>query len=816
VPIKASCNVQVTAGVIDAAAEADTRGGPEPRNAGVRQVGSCVLERLHLAVDVKLSMIRADASLPLCFVKVVVPSVLVRVDAEQLAAIVGKARRDAHVGGTLKAAHKGGRRRNRSLDLMTRMALRAQTGRTPTGYTPSIRSASRVSDVSLLDAMCLPASPSPRLPSRHARVPSRDWLNSSVHAALEHEALQLQHPLLPPPAPAGSDVAKCGLRTPSPMASSPSATPPLPSPLSLPESPVVQAAANKGRLGLTPEARGGSGAPAEEEEGCSWQGALRQADVAASRPTSEAPDASAAPITLHSPTNQRTAPEQVPGNAPAMGAGGGVAGTDMPSGSRQRQAAGACPHPSAAPDVAAAAAAAPAPGQGNMAAGAGDGMGAGDGGEQAGPDAASRAAQAQSRWRWSSLLAWRSARSGHDAAAAGAPDWTASGLDVTQGAASPGNTQEEGQAAQGEEADPAGATQWGSAPRSDAAAASASAGRPWLSLTRADTGGDSGGVRGWWRRRMQPSSAAGAAHATRSSGEREGGQAAGMAAGEGGEEGQVPGGGGAGSPAHGGETSSHRDMTAASAAAPSTTGILSTVSTKRRAADASPSALPPSGSSPLQHALDAPAALAAPRFSLLERSPAPGALGAAWGGQGAESDKAAAAATATAQSSSAMVISKTERLMETWERSIHSLNTLFKPAARQQDLEADAAAKVLALAAHTRLAAFTALTSTGLAWADASWRQRLEACLAVQPAAPVLERATSNASLVDGLVDPDGLPRLRDRHRASSLVLPRPPGHVSSDTVPSRFPLCPLILCFVPLPPLPLDSVLCSASPFAP
>ena len=259
-----------------------------------------------------------------------------------------------------------------------------------------------------------------------------------------------------------------------------------------------------------------------------------------------------------------------------------------------------------------------------------------------------------------------------------------------------------------------------------------------------------------------------------------------MSAGEGGQEGQEPGGGATGppSPAHGGEAPWHADVTAASAAsvAASASAILSTMSTKRRAPETSPLAVPPAASSPLQLALDAP--LGAPRFSL---GAAPNAVGAASGGQCAESDKAAAVAS----SSSAVVISKTERLMETWERSIHSLNTLFKPkneAARQQDLEAEAAGKVLALAAQTRLAAFSALTSKGLVWADASWRQRLEACLAIQPAAPALERANSS-SLADGLVDPDALPRLRDRHRASSLVLARPPGYLSSDTVHS--PLAP-------------------------
>ena len=149
--------------------------------------------------------------------------------------------------------------------------------------------------------------------------------------------------------------------------------------------------------------------------------------------------------------------------------------------------------------------------------------------------------------------------------------------------------------------------------------------------------------------------------------------------------------------------------------------------------------------------------------------------------------------------------SKRERLKDTLQRSLDSLNSLgsslFKPLGaadqdREESLEQEAAHRVRSLPCATRLAAFKATEARGAKWPELSWRKRLAACVAADKSSahPTgLRRINSQSSYMStlpymsttGLVDPDALPRLRERHKASFLLLPPSPAvdERTSDTV---------------------------------
>ena len=134
--------------------------------------------------------------------------------------------------------------------------------------------------------------------------------------------------------------------------------------------------------------------------------------------------------------------------------------------------------------------------------------------------------------------------------------------------------------------------------------------------------------------------------------------------------------------------------------------------------------------------------------------------------------------------------------LNTLGNAIHSLNSLgtavssslFKPpsaADRHEALEMEAKHKVLMHPSAARLAAFTAATTRGLSWPELSWRQRLDACTTHQFDVPLRRLQSSNP--FDGGIDPDSFPRLRERHAASFLLLDQPLSECharpSSDTV---------------------------------
>jgi hypothetical protein len=94
-------------------------------------------------------------------------------------------------------------------------------------------------------------------------------------------------------------------------------------------------------------------------------------------------------------------------------------------------------------------------------------------------------------------------------------------------------------------------------------------------------------------------------------------------------------------------------------------------------------------------------------------------------------------------------------------------------------MEQEAAHRVRTMSCASRLAAYKATEARGANWQDLSWRQRLEACkaatkLSTKESVTGLRRINSRSSF-SGLVDPDALPRLRERHKASFLLLPPTP-----------------------------------------
>lgn len=218
VPIKISLeNVEVSAGLVEVEKERVPQSTPAlnaMRNAVIRPLAPCVVEPMSLRVDVKLSMIRSDASLPLSFITIKIPALHLRFEVEALAELVGKTSagtwRPQHPRAPISKEHPRAASSctfpSRSLQLMERMALRAQTGRTPTGCRPGSRSTgpSRLSELSLAEELGRASMPDGRSSlscprhsgtgaggggATHARVPSRDWLDSSVHAALLHDDL---------------------------------------------------------------------------------------------------------------------------------------------------------------------------------------------------------------------------------------------------------------------------------------------------------------------------------------------------------------------------------------------------------------------------------------------------------------------------------------------------------------------------------------------------------------------------------------------------------------------------------------------------
>jgi hypothetical protein len=191
-------NVRLCAAVVEPHAGARLLHS-EARNAVTRQVGSSLIEPLSISVLVKMSQISADASLPMCFIDVKIPTLHGRLELEQLVKLSRKSpqhkqSRTSNTGQAESSRRVG----KRSLQAaISRQSFRAQTGRTPGGATPrsarSLCPSRRLSDASIIDAL-VQGLPSPaamdELPS--GSMPSRDWLNSSVDAALSLESLQAQ------------------------------------------------------------------------------------------------------------------------------------------------------------------------------------------------------------------------------------------------------------------------------------------------------------------------------------------------------------------------------------------------------------------------------------------------------------------------------------------------------------------------------------------------------------------------------------------------------------------------------------------------
>ena len=773
VPIRVSLDhLQASAGVVEHEREHDAQAMPEMRNAGIREVTSCLVEPLSLTVDVKLSMIRADASLPLSFVSVKIPALHLRFEAEQLALLAHKTRRHQarHQLVAMGRGHArtagGSAMPNRSLLIMARMALRAQTGRTPSGYTPRARSASRLSDASLMDVLAAASSSSwsPKQSSTapDARVPSRDWLDSSVHAALQHEQ---RKPPSNAPAAAGEQASHERAATASPSGgAAPHEPPHLPLGADLALSDVRSFASSAGG-GAQHAALGRSSLAAAAPGRIAGEGDASQAQPAAIQSANQASEPQ--PV-LEWYCDMQASDLSSPSPAPAAAHTTLAGDTPAPMPGDGHQAQAAAPSTSDA-------AACPQPVQGGSA-GQVRAEGLGEGGKHGQQGIEGASLPQRSKWAGRNVLSWwRAPAADADTAANGSgsiPD-----ASRQEGAVSDKNTAQEtegrnsegGVEASGAQADaPAGLV----AATPDGGLASAEHG----------SGKDAsrGGWRAWWRSvrttagsktgATTSSSASAAAGAKpSSSGERSGSDACGEdTQGAGRAEGSKL----ARRPSADvaclaqGEAASQGTATAAS-----TTGMLSTMSTMRAPRGSAHSLLasPP----PQSQSHDVPAvqgALTVARQSLA----APAALVSSLGGG------VSALAGVDPGRDGAM------KELSTWERSIHSLNTLFQPkseAERQEELEAEAAAKVLALCSGTRLAAYTTLSCKGKVWSETSWRERLDVCLEHQPL-PGLVRATSQSSIVDGLIDPDALPRLRDRHKGTFLLDPSPCPQ-SHDTVPA-------------------------------
>ena len=173
------------------------------RNAMVSQLGPSLVLPVSMSVNIKLSQIRADASIPLCFVEAKVPAVECRLDLELLANLALKLLHNPRSRGVNAHSSCARKAAKKSLQqVMARQSFRAQTGRTPCGNTPSMRSicSSSLSEMSMFDLMTVHDG-SPDVPDLHDLGPlpsaaggwgigsrDRDWLDSSLTAALSASA----------------------------------------------------------------------------------------------------------------------------------------------------------------------------------------------------------------------------------------------------------------------------------------------------------------------------------------------------------------------------------------------------------------------------------------------------------------------------------------------------------------------------------------------------------------------------------------------------------------------------------------------------
>lgn len=694
----------------------------EVQNAVAVQVGGSLVDPISLALDIQLSQIRADASIPLCFVQLKIPALNWRLDLEELVKLALATSPALVRGGGGKGVGKEFLRsmstaasKSRLQRVMARQAQRAQTGRTPCGNTPSIRCMSVRSNLSDISSLQLLERSSPQGQESGSRqagsVPSRDWLDSSVHAALSQQPGALD---------GGQSLLRVGSSS-SFTSNTPSAPSPSQKPATAHDLPPeawhtdVEAdtwADVARRPSMSPDLKDAQiFFPVSNDaqilfpvsNDAQTKGANDTSPASRARAAQEAGFDSAAEAGLASAEHavDTAAPDQL------------LATVSEAAGTEVAEALSVCVQQTAMPPVV-------------MDTVMIDQEKGSTGTTIHHASTAETSASARpSEWAWRNVLAWR--RGKEAGVTFGVTSQTSScahatGLDATKEQVLPD-------------------------------------GRGEVQVVHAPTAAVEDKAQGRWSWLKS----------------------------------KVPWCGASGS-----KDTDKQDADAVAGAEAAIEGVTGTlVPATQRAGNGGRSAASVEPNAPV------PSPMLSPILQAHEPAKAggwivgldlpPSAAATAGADHLVGADKSTAKESTAKESTNNLSLNNSS-LKQTLERSLQNLNTLagkrlgaeslnklgsrvtsslFKGASheqeRQQVMEREAARKVLALPSHTRRAAYTAMQGKGYVWHELSWRQRLEACNASRVG---MLRRYGSLSSMSVLIDPDALPRLRERHKGSFLVLP--------------------------------------------